>query len=124
MTTDAVATAPLEAGSEAAPAIIAWRKVIRIGLIGGAIALYLCLVGIVPVFHARQLIDGVITLGQVALFGSMALPGAFAARNATTLRDALMTGAVAGLITGLAVTLLVVVGSVVDLRVMFLNASP
>jgi branched-chain amino acid transport system permease protein len=124
MTSDAVATAPLERGGEVVPSIIVWRDVIRIGLIGGAIALYLCLVGIVPVFHQRQLIAGVITLGQVALFGSMALPGAFAARKATTLRDALLTGAAAGLITGLAVTLLVVVGSVVDLRAMFLNASP
>jgi branched-chain amino acid transport system permease protein len=124
MTSDAVATAPLEAGAKVAPSLIAWRHVIRIGLIGGAVALYLCLVGIVPVFHTRQLIAGVITLGQIALFGSMAIPGAWAARKATTLREALLTGAVAGLITGLFLTLLVIVGSVVDLRAVFLNASP
>jgi len=124
MTSDAVATAPLEAGTEAARAVIAWREVVRIGLLGGVVALYLCLVGIIPVFHQRALIAGVITLGQAVLFGSLAIPGAVAARKATTLREALLTGAVAGLITGLAVTLLVVVGSVVDLRVMFLNASP
>ena len=100
MTSDAVATAPLETGTEVVPSIIAWRDVIRIGLIGGAIAIYLCLVGIVPVFHQRQLIAGVITLGQVALFGSMALPGACAARKATTLCEALLTGAVAGLLVG------------------------
>ena len=27
-----------------------WRVILRIGIIGGAVALYLCLVGIVPVF--------------------------------------------------------------------------
>ena len=101
-----------------------WREIAKIGLIGGAIALYLCLVGIVPVFHARQLIAGVITLGQVALFGSMAVPGAFAARRARTTREAVLAGGAAGLITGGALTLLVVVGGVVDLRAMFLNASP
>jgi len=106
------------------PALIAWRHVIRVGLIGGAVALYLCLVGIVPVFHARQLIAGVITLGQVALFGSLAIPGAVAAWKATTPREAALVGGVAGLITGLFVTALVVVGNVVDLRAVFLNASP
>ena len=124
MTTDAVAAAQVEAGAEAAPSIIAWRDVIRIGLIGGAVALYLCLVGIIPVFHERPLIAGVITLGQAVLFGSLAIPGAVAARKTTTLRDALLTGGAAGLITGLALTVLVVLGSVVNLRAMFLNASP
>jgi hypothetical protein len=58
----------------------------------------------VPIFNTRQLIAGVITLGQIALFGSMAVPGAIAARKATTLREALLAGGVAGLITGLALT--------------------
>ena len=117
---------PLEATTDIAPdeAASTWRDVAKIGLIGGAIALYLCLVGIVPVFHSRQLIAGVITLGQVALFGSMAIPGAFAARRARTTREAVLAGGAAGLITGGALTLLVVVGNVVDLRAMFLNASP
>jgi branched-chain amino acid transport system permease protein len=124
MTSNAVASAPLQSEAEVAPALIAWRNVIRIGLIGGTVAIYLCLVGIVPVFHERQLIAGVVTLGQVALFLSLAIPGAVAARRATTLRDALLAGSAAGLITGLFVTALVVIGSVVDLRVVFLNASP
>ena len=125
MTAGAAAT-PLEATTDFAPAEAAstWGDVAKIGLIGGAIALYLCLVGIVPVFHSRQLIAGVITLGQVALFGSMAIPGAFAARRARTIREAVLAGGAAGLITGGALTLLVVVGNVVDLRAMFLNASP
>ncbi len=125
MTADAVA-APVEATTNVAPAeaAISWREVAKIGLIGGAVALYLCLVGIIPVFHSRQLIAGVITLGQVALFGSMAIPGAFAARRARTTREAVLAGGAAGLITGGALTLLVVVGSVVNLRAMFLNASP
>src|SRR5262245_65830844 len=96
MTSGAVASAPLQAEVEVAPALIAWRNVIRIGLLGGAVAIYLCLVGIVPVFHARQLIAGVITLGQIALFLSMAIPGAIAAWRASTLREAALVGGVAG----------------------------
>jgi hypothetical protein len=124
MTSNAVASTPLPSEAQAAPALIAWRNVIRIGLLGGTVAIYLCLVGIVPVFHERQLIAGVISLGQVALFLSMAIPGAVAAWKATSLRDALLAGGAAGLITGLFVTGLVVIGSVVDLRAAFLNASP
>ena len=124
MTTEAVAAAQLDTEMQEAPGVIAWRDVIRIGLIGGAVALYLCLVGIIPVFHERQLIAGVITLGQAVLFGSLAIPGAVAARKTTSVRDALLAGGAAGLITGLALTLLVVLGSVIDLRAMFLNASP
>jgi len=125
VTADAVA-ARVDATPDIEPyeASTSWREIAKIGLIGGAIALYLCLVGIVPVFHSRQLIAGVITLGQVALFGSMAIPGAFAARRARTTREAVLAGGAAGLITGGALTLLVLVGSVVDLRAMFLNASP
>jgi branched-chain amino acid transport system permease protein len=124
MTADAVAVR-VEPEAEAVPATTTdWRDIAKIGLIGGAIALYLCLVGIIPVFHSRQLIAGVITLGQIALFGSMAIPGAFAARRARTTREAVLAGGAAGLITGGALTLLVLVGSVVDLRAMFLNASP
>jgi branched-chain amino acid transport system permease protein len=125
MTADAVA-ARVDATPDIEPyeAATTWREIAKIGLIGGAIAIYLCLVGIVPVFHSRQLIAGVITLGQVALFGSMAIPGALAARRARTTREAVLAGGAAGLITGGALTLLVVVGNVVDLRAMFLNASP
>ena len=66
MTADAVA-APVEATTESRQCEVTttWRDIAKIGLLGGAVALYLCLVGIVPVFHARPLITGVITLGQV-----------------------------------------------------------
>ena len=49
---------------------------------------------------------------------------AASAWRATTLREAVLTGGVAGLITGLFVTALVLLGSMVDLRAVFLNASP
>ena len=42
--------------------------------------IYLCLVGIVPVFDERPLIDGVIALGQTALLITFAAVGYLAAR--------------------------------------------
>jgi branched-chain amino acid transport system permease protein len=58
------------------------------------------------------------------LFSSLAIPGAIAARKSSTVREAVLAGGLAGLITGVALTLLVVIGNVVNLRAMFLNASP
>ena len=96
----------------------------RVGLIGGAIALYLCLVGIVPVFHARQLITGVISLGQMCAVRLAGGSGAFAATQARATRERPCRRSPAGLHHRGALPLLVVVGGVVDLRAMLLNASP
>ncbi|MCC6261043.1 MAG: hypothetical protein IT311_09280, partial [Anaerolineales bacterium] len=39
----------------------------KIGLLGGAIALFICLVGMTEVFSKRAVIEKVITLGQFVL---------------------------------------------------------
>ena len=100
--------------------------VLRIGLLGGAIAIYLCLVGIVPVFATRPLIVGVVSLGQATLLVTFGGFGYLAGRRAQALSQvqAVLAGALAGAITGAFLTGLVLVGSVVDLRAVFLNASP
>ena len=114
------------AGYEAPPvARQTWGEVIRVGLIAGAVAIYLCLVGIVPVFDARPLVAGVISLGEAFVVGTLGIAGAVAAhRAARTPQAVLLAGGLAGLLTGLALTLLVLLGSVVNLRGFMLNASP
>jgi branched-chain amino acid transport system permease protein len=102
------------------------RKLLRIGVIGGFIAIYLCLVGIVPVFAERPLIIGVIELGQAVLLIAFGGAGYIAGREfipASPLR-AIAAGTFVGAITGAFLTGLVLLGSVVDLRAVFLNASP
>ncbi len=102
------------------------RTLLRTGLLGGAVAIYLCLVGIVPVFHERPLIVGVVELGQAALLIAFGVVGYVFARDlvATSRLRAIVAGAQVGAITGAFLTGLVLVGSVVDLRAVFLNASP
>ncbi len=102
-----------------------WRRALRIGLLGGAVALYVCLVGMVEVFDARALVAGVITLGQT----SMVLAGVGAAymtiRGQSLNRArAAAAGILAGAVTGAFPAVLVVVSEVVNLRAMFLRASP
>ncbi|MFH0751745.1 MAG: hypothetical protein V2B17_07905 [Chloroflexota bacterium] len=102
------------------------RTLLRTGVLGGAVAIYLCLVGIVPVFATRPLIIGVVELGQAALLLAFAAVGYFAARDlvATSRPRAVVAGVAGGAITGAFLAALVLVGAAVDLRAVFLNASP
>jgi len=102
------------------------RALIRTSVLGGAVAIYLCLVGIVPVFADRALIVGVVELGQAALLIAFAAVGYLAARDQVGVSRfrAVVAGTAVGAVTGAFLTGLVLVGSVVDLRAVFLNASP
>ncbi|MEX1171301.1 MAG: hypothetical protein WEG56_01695 [Chloroflexota bacterium] len=110
------------------PVPSSWRllALLRTGLLGGAIAIYLCLVGIVPIFHDRPLIVGVVELGQAALLMAFGAVGYLVARGhvkASRLR-AVVAGTAVGAITGAFPAGLVLVGAAVDLRAVFINASP
>lgn len=102
-----------------------WRPVIRVGLIGAVIATYVCLVGIVPIFNERPLIAGVISLGQTAVVLTALGTGYLAARRISgSAVETIGAGALAGLISLGTLSLLVLLGSAVDLRGIALHASP
>ena len=102
------------------------RALLRAGVLGGIIAIYLCLVGIVPIFHDRPLVAGVVELGQAALLIAFGAVGYLAGRGQLRISRlrAVVAGTAAGAITGAFLTGLILVGSVVNLRAVFLNASP
>ncbi len=102
------------------------RTIVRTGVLGGLVAIYLCLVGIVPVFAVRPLIVNVVELGQAALVIAFGVAGYLAARpfvGVSRVR-AIAAGAVVGAIMGAFLAALVLLGSVVDIRAVFINASP
>jgi len=102
-----------------------WMPVIKLGLLGAGIALYLCAVGIVPIFDPRPLIQGIVSLGQVALLITGIGVGYLAARQATDGPVRAMAGAaLAGAIAGAALTGFVLLGAAVNLRSVILHASP
>jgi branched-chain amino acid transport system permease protein len=102
------------------------QRLLRIGGLGAVIALYLCLVGIVSVFNERPLINHVISLGQaslLAVFAGTAYVVGRQYRDSGPIR--LVTwGAAGGALAGTLPAALVLVGAVVDVRAVFLNASP
>jgi branched-chain amino acid transport system permease protein len=102
-----------------------WFEAIRSGLIGGAVSLLLCLVGMVVEFSDREIIHSVFTMGQIfAIAPIMILAYLVARRSATTRALIPFVGAVSGLSSGVVLAALVGVGQVLDLRAMFPNASP
>lgn len=104
---------------------VPWRGVIRVGLIGAAVGIFLCLVGIVPIFHARPLIKDIISLGQTAVVLTLLGSGLLAARMARVHSSlAVVPGALAGSIAGAGLTALVILGAIINVRAVFLNASP
>jgi len=123
-----VSAAAPPANLTARPVAGGWplRSLLRMGLLGGVIAVYLCLVGIVPVFAARALIVGVVSIGQASLLLTYGSMGYLAGRGlvAVSRVRAVVAGVLVGAITGAFLTALVLLGSVVDLRAVFLNASP
>jgi branched-chain amino acid transport system permease protein len=102
----------------------------KIGLLGGAIALFICLIGMVEVFSKRDVIEDVLTLGQFVLLATSIMAGILASRKTSSLTGqhkvipSLVSGLIAGLVTGGLVALLVIVGDKVNFRAVFLNASP
>jgi branched-chain amino acid transport system permease protein len=102
-----------------------WKQAIQAGLLGGAIAVLLSLVGMVVAFSGRWIINNVFTMGQVIFLLPIVLMTYSVIRRTTpqTNRTVILTGLIAGLAGGAVLALLLIVGSVVDLQAMFINAS-
>lgn len=101
-------------------------KTIRIGLVGSVVVLYISLVGLVGTFGQRPIVSGIISLGHGLLILTMLIAGYIAAKNAPEKPRGMpmLAGALAGLLTGAMLTALVVIGNSINLRAIFLNASP
>ena len=107
-----------------------WSPVIKIGLLGGIVAIYLALVGILTALANRMIVTGVISLGQIILlsvfifFGYTAAQRAAAKQAKAPVAWCLLSGAIAGLIISLFLSALVVIAPAINLRSIFINASP
>jgi branched-chain amino acid transport system permease protein len=99
---------------------------IKMGLIGGAVAILLCLVGMVTEFHAEYIIRSTLSLGQAFLIIIVLVIGYLAASrsNHSEWPYILISGTMAGLLTGALLSGLVLLGRLINLRAVFVNASP
>jgi len=102
------------------------RQGLKIGLIGGTVAVLLSLIGMVEAFSQRDIISNVVSMGHTLLLLVPIFMGYLAAKRTTRAKP--LRGIVHSLVTGLMVggslALLVIVGSLINLRKVFVNAMP
>ncbi len=98
----------------------------KTGLIGGGVAVLLALMGMVEAFSQRYIIRDWISMGHALLLAEAWIVGSLAAKRPGRARPlrTLVNGILSGLMIGGSLALLVVVGHLVRLRSIFINASP
>jgi branched-chain amino acid transport system permease protein len=103
-----------------------WNNGIKVGLIMGAVGVLLALIGMVEAFSQRSVISEVISMGHTLLLLVGLFGGYLAARRTTRTESpyAMLNSLLSGLVAGGILSLLVLLGSVVNLRKIFINASP
>lgn len=103
------------------------RAGIRSGLIIGVVAVFIVLIGMVQTFAKRYLV-GDLTLAMVILLAFGLAAGALAARqvakSSPRLGHKVLAAAIAGLITGATLAVLLLIVSQVSLRDVLVNATP
>jgi branched-chain amino acid transport system permease protein len=103
-----------------------WQNGIKIGLIIGSVGVLLALIGMVEAFSQRAIISGVISMGHTLLLLVVLFGGTLAARRTQRRSSAypMLQSLLAGLVAGGTLSLLPLLGSGVNLRKVFINASP
>jgi branched-chain amino acid transport system permease protein len=100
----------------------------QIGLIGGVVALLMCLEGMVEVLAARDIVGGIIAAGPALVLITFILSGQLAlARAHVSARSgtAVMAGLVAGLVdSAMVAALLLAYGALPQMRNIFVNTTP
>ncbi len=106
-------------------------RTLRIGLLFGVASVYLCLAGIVESWSRRWVLSDVIALGQVVLIVVGVAAGYVAAIRDDRGRPeprggglTLLRGIVAGTVAAACTAALLLLGAAINIRAMFINASP
>jgi branched-chain amino acid transport system permease protein len=97
---------------------------IRYGLIGGVCAVILSLIGMVETFNQRGVISEMITMGQTLLMMTVALLAFLGAARSGRASQIAATGLLTGFITAGMLTALILFNQLVEMRQVFINASP
>jgi branched-chain amino acid transport system permease protein len=102
------------------------RQTIKIGLIGGIVAILLSLIGMVEAFSQRDIIQDIISMGHTLLLVVSLFMSYQAAHRMTRAKPlwVLVNSTISGFLIAGLLALLVMMGGLVNLRKVFINASP
>jgi branched-chain amino acid transport system permease protein len=102
------------------------QRAVTTGVVFGIIAVYLAMVGLLPMIHGRAIIVEVLTMGHAALLAIGLGAGAYVARRdrEQPVGAVVLHGLIAGAIAGGVLALLVVAMNFIDLRPIFIALAP
>jgi len=102
------------------------KQALKIGLIGGVVEVLLSLIGMIEAFSQRDIISQIISMGHTLLLLVILFMAYLAAKRTPRAEPlwALTNGLISGLIIGGVLALFVTVGSLLNFRKVFINASP
>jgi len=103
-----------------------WRQALNSGLIAGVVSLLLALVGMIAAFEARDIVYKVIPMGQLMLLLAPFILAVSTARKASgaSALSRLGVGLLLGLMSGAVLVAVRLIGEAINLRAVFINASP
>jgi branched-chain amino acid transport system permease protein len=103
-----------------------WKHGIKAGLLSGLITVLLSLMGMVEAFSQRQIVSGILSMDGALLGAAVVFMGYLAAKRTTRAHPlwVLINSVTCGFITGGLLLLLIWTGQNVNLRAVFVNASP
>jgi branched-chain amino acid transport system permease protein len=102
------------------------RQALKIGLIGGIVEVFLALIGMMEAFSQREIVSNVISIGHTLMLLVILFMAYLAAKRTPRAEPlwVLTNGLISGLIIGGVLALLVILGDLINLRKVFINASP
>lgn len=105
---------------------VAQTPFVRFGLIGGVIALYLSVIGMVEAFDARNLVGTLFSTGDILIIAGAFVAGLLTARAIREKKPwaVLLYGLAAGALASVFQVALIFLENAVDLRFMFVSVSP
>ena len=103
-----------------------WKHGVKTGLLGGLITVLLSLMGMVQAFSERQIVSGVFSMDQALLAVAVVFVGYLAAKRTTSTTPlwVVINSLTCGFVTAGMIMLLLVIGDLINLRAVFINASP
>jgi len=103
-----------------------WKHGVKAGLLSGLITVMLSLMGMVEAFSQRQIVSGILSMDYTLLGAVVVFMGYVAAKRTSHAEPmwVVINSLTCGLITAGMLMLLLVIGDVINLRAVFVNASP
>ena len=103
-----------------------WKYGIKTGLLSGLITVLLSLTGMVEAFSQRQIVSGILSMDQSLLAVAVVFMGYLAARRTTSAHRlwVVINSITCGFVTAGMLLLLLLIGHAINLRAVFVNASP